>query len=301
MGPEPFPHPRPQAGRETEGIGTQEPCALGPGDLLWEHESTLHWVMVISRTGQQGELEHSGRLRYQALVEDRPTLLGPLRPNTDAVVLKTCQQWEGCQRGEGWIELFLQEKGQVDDTSPAVPWRNSLSTLGRPRCSIPLAGSSAPGDSLCTSHVPAHLVHQHQTLLPGSRERLSHLGHVSAQLERQLQGASLKSSFLPTGGQTCAECLTAARGHLCKPLQQLCTTAHDWLPPPWQGSSAGLGLCIPSQRGIRRCCCVPRHPPAMWLATTAMCPWALQLGDLLLLQDHTSTVRLVLRLLHPPH
>lgn len=169
-----------------------------------------------------------------------------------------------CQRGEGWIELFLQEKGQVDDTSQALPWPNSLSTLGRPRCSIPLAGSSAPGDSLCTSHVPAHLVHQRQTLLPGSRERLSQLSWPCfSPTERHLQGASLKSSFLPTGGQTCAECLIAATGHPCKPLQQLCTTAHDWLPPPWQGSSAGLCLCMPSQRGIRCCCCVPRHPPAI--------------------------------------
>lgn len=65
-----------------EGIGTQEHCTPGPGDLLGKHESTLHWALVVNGAGQQGELEHSGRLKLQSFLEDRHAPLVPLRPNT---------------------------------------------------------------------------------------------------------------------------------------------------------------------------------------------------------------------------
>lgn len=38
---------------------------------------------------------------------------------------ETCQQWEGYQRGEEWMEFSPQKKGQVDDTS-----QPSLGTRG---------------------------------------------------------------------------------------------------------------------------------------------------------------------------
>lgn len=84
MGPTPFLHPSPQAGgRGTQQgqISTQESLTPGPRDLFWEHESTLHWALVINGTGHQGELEHCGRMRPLLLVEDRHALPVLLRPN----------------------------------------------------------------------------------------------------------------------------------------------------------------------------------------------------------------------------
>lgn len=69
-----------------KGIGAQEICTPGPGDLLQEHETTWHWVLVISRTGHQRQLEHSEMLRHQLSVEDRHVVLFPIRLNIEEIV-----------------------------------------------------------------------------------------------------------------------------------------------------------------------------------------------------------------------
>lgn len=53
--PSPIPVHR-QEGQEQsrEGLGPQETCTPDPGDVLWEHDSTLHWVLVINAAGHQG-------------------------------------------------------------------------------------------------------------------------------------------------------------------------------------------------------------------------------------------------------
>lgn len=54
--------------------------------MLWEHESPLHWVLVITRTRHQEQLEHSERLRLYPLVEDRHVLQVPLKANAEVRV-----------------------------------------------------------------------------------------------------------------------------------------------------------------------------------------------------------------------
>lgn len=87
------------------GLGAQElhTWFWGSGDL-WEHKSTMHWVLVTSRTELQGQLDHSGRPRHQPSVEDRHALLITLTPNTRSS-LKGFQQWQGSQRLERWVGL----------------------------------------------------------------------------------------------------------------------------------------------------------------------------------------------------
>ena len=73
MGPKPTPTPacrQEKEGLSQEGIGAQAHYTPGPRDLLWEHEPTLPWVLVISRPGHQGQVEPSGRLSLQLLMED---------------------------------------------------------------------------------------------------------------------------------------------------------------------------------------------------------------------------------------
>ena len=78
---------------------------------------------MINRAGHEGELEHSGMLRLQPLVEDKHVPPVPLRPKTKAAVRKIYQQWEESQ-GEGWRELSLQEKEKMENISPALPQPN---------------------------------------------------------------------------------------------------------------------------------------------------------------------------------
>lgn len=42
------------------------------------------------------------------------------------------------------MELYAQEKGQVENTSPVLPEPNSLRILKSPKHSIPLTGNAAP-------------------------------------------------------------------------------------------------------------------------------------------------------------
>lgn len=86
-------------------------------------------------------MQHSGRLRLKPLVEDRHTLQ-VLRPKAEVVVRKICQKWEGYQKGESWMELSPQEKGQVGNTSSALSCPTGR-TLRGPRCSNLIAGNSA--------------------------------------------------------------------------------------------------------------------------------------------------------------
>lgn len=46
-------------------------------------------------------------------------LYWPLETKAKQAVRKTSQQWEGHQRGKGYMELFAQEKRQVNNISPA--------------------------------------------------------------------------------------------------------------------------------------------------------------------------------------
>ena len=39
-------------------VNAQEPVTPGPGDLLWEDKSTIHWDFIINEAGQQGEQGH---------------------------------------------------------------------------------------------------------------------------------------------------------------------------------------------------------------------------------------------------
>lgn len=52
-------------------------------DLLQEHESTMHWALMMNMDGRQGELEHSKRMRLFSLVVDRHPPSVPLRPNIE--------------------------------------------------------------------------------------------------------------------------------------------------------------------------------------------------------------------------
>lgn len=188
--PQLFPHSSPQAGGRTTQWGGDS-CSgtlhTWPGNLLWEHKSIFHWVLMISGAGHQTQLEHSGRLRVQSLTEDRHALQVPLTPKTEVAVWKICQQCEGCQRGKDWTELYLTLtiiywKGQVEDTSPVLPWPNRSDTLMSPRYYIPLAGGSAPR-CFPVNHRSVRLY----CLL--GRRRLSHLSWPSLGpiLERRLQ------------------------------------------------------------------------------------------------------------------
>lgn len=47
-------HRQEEEEQNQEGIDAQELCTPVSGDMLWEHKPTLHWVLVISRTGHQG-------------------------------------------------------------------------------------------------------------------------------------------------------------------------------------------------------------------------------------------------------
>ena len=129
-------HSSPQvAGEVTEWSGDRygEGCTSGPGDVLWEHVSTLHCVLVTSRAGLQGQVEHWRRLRFQPLGRT-----GTLH-----------QSWDPKQR-----QQFESLANSGRGTSLALPQLNRAGTLGRSRHSIPLAGGSAPR---C---FPAHPSHQ---------------------------------------------------------------------------------------------------------------------------------------------
>lgn len=69
-----------------DGISMQESCTTGPGDLFWEHKSTLLWALVIIGVGHHGELEHFRRLRLLPFVKERRVPPAPLRPSTEETV-----------------------------------------------------------------------------------------------------------------------------------------------------------------------------------------------------------------------
>lgn len=72
----------------------------------------MHWALEMNRAGLQGELEHSGSLKLQELVEDRRPALVLLRPSTEAVVGRIYQWWDLLQRDRSWRELYLEEKSR---------------------------------------------------------------------------------------------------------------------------------------------------------------------------------------------
>lgn len=152
--PSPIPaHRHEEEGQSGEGIGAQELRSPGPGDQLWEHKSALHWVLVTSRAWHQGHLEHSGKAETPTICGEQHVPLALLRPKTEAEVWKLCQQWEGYQRDKGWMELSPQEKGQVDDTSPALPQPDGSDT-GAPNTPFPLLQVQPWGTFLHTTFSP---------------------------------------------------------------------------------------------------------------------------------------------------
>lgn len=69
-GPKTFPIPadrRGEEGQRGEGTGAQDFCTSGPGDPLWKHEPTLHWVLVISRAGQYNMIDNRERDSWSPL------------------------------------------------------------------------------------------------------------------------------------------------------------------------------------------------------------------------------------------
>lgn len=68
------------------------------------------------------------------------------------------------------MRLCLQEKGQVEHTSQALPQHIMWGTLRSRRCSIAPAGSSALRCLPVHAKAPAYSAQQHLTLLP-SRQR----------------------------------------------------------------------------------------------------------------------------------
>lgn len=75
------------------------------------NRSTLHWFLVISGAGHQGQLECSGRLRLQLLKEDRNAPQVLLRP-------KKRQQFEifdSSRRGSKGQRLNALSTGETED------------------------------------------------------------------------------------------------------------------------------------------------------------------------------------------
>lgn len=70
-----------------EELGAQDLCTAGPGALLWEQKSTVHWVVMISGATGQTKLEYSGRLKLLTPgVGDRHAPEVPQRPKTEVAV-----------------------------------------------------------------------------------------------------------------------------------------------------------------------------------------------------------------------
>lgn len=167
----------------------EESCTPGPGNLLWEGESTLHWAPVLTGAAHQGQLEHSGGLRLLSLVEERHALSAPLRPNTKTAVKQICQQWEVCQRGGDQGALSREENSTVRRLQkPAT------------KCSIVRTGSST-----LWRHSPVHPLHlghwaqQRLALLTG-RQRVDNSSLAFPALPQHnwpdASGSHLKSSPL---------------------------------------------------------------------------------------------------------
>ena len=82
VGPKPSPPPAHQRVEEKwsrEGVEAKDCQTQSPGDLLWEHEPTLHGALVIRGVGKLRQGEYLERLRFQQLVENiypQPAALG---------------------------------------------------------------------------------------------------------------------------------------------------------------------------------------------------------------------------------
>lgn len=168
-------------------LGIRVCIALGFGD---------HWGWT------PGRVVALWKLRLQPLVEDKQTPVTPLRTKTMAAVRKICQQQKGCQRAEGWTELSLKVKEQVDDTSPPFPQPITSGSHRSPKHSIlhSLAGSSVL--RCFPVHTPAQLssirlcyVEGREKLFQCSQPCLSTTGKAPAE-------TSSEHPFLLTGGPT---------------------------------------------------------------------------------------------------
>lgn len=187
------------------------------------------------------------------LLEGRHIPSVPLRPNTQMAVRKMYPWLEVCQRSKGCRELSLQEEGQVDDISSAIPQPNKLGACRTPKWSIPFAGSSAPRCFLV--HLPGALgPNSDQTLLLAGRRRLSQISWPSQPDYRDACRSQLQVPLLRCAPACivllCAPALPAQQRHHCclagrvQPLPHaLCRSATAWLTKEWLRqtiSSSGL-------------------------------------------------------------
>lgn len=148
------------------------------------------------------------------------------------------------------LDLSLQQKGQVENTSSALPQLRGSTTLRIPRFSLPVTGSSAP----------RHLPTSHQWTNPLSPAASNFAaweaqGHcasfhspVSDQLGRQLQEPAPRAPSSQWVAKPGATSLTASREHprdlllqdLCTPGRQLAASAAggaSHCPTPYRHSS----------------------------------------------------------------